>query len=220
VSASATSRFNRLFSISSSYNRFASLAFMPPYCAIHRCHAALWLLLGDRVLRAVGTTCRSIESPKCEAHQSQTVHLVVVAFHSVGPVVAAGVLAIAATAIGGTANFILALFAAAALLLRGKKRKREPFVAIGLLMGWATVADLMEHAEWARECEEASRIRGEGATRLTITPPFAVVSAVLALDISPWYWFGILFVVMIAAHGFVAMVRAESMYLGPQTEGE
>ncbi len=37
----ATSFFNRAFSASSSLSRFASLAFMPPYCASQRCHGAL-----------------------------------------------------------------------------------------------------------------------------------------------------------------------------------
>ena len=37
-SASASNFFNRVFSTSSSLSRFASLAFIPPYCASQRCH--------------------------------------------------------------------------------------------------------------------------------------------------------------------------------------
>src|SRR5690606_32743412 len=43
-SASARSFFRRVFSTSSSLSRFASLAFMPPYWATHRCQvdSAIW----------------------------------------------------------------------------------------------------------------------------------------------------------------------------------
>jgi len=172
----------------------------------------LWLLLGDRIVGALGTQCGAATSAACGAKQSPVVHLVVLIVDAFGPIVTTGVLAIVATVVGGTANFLFACGAALLFLLRGKKRKTDPSVVIDLLMGWATPTDLLEQAEWQRELEEAQRVRGEGATRLTASPALLLIAVTLAIRLSPWYWFGVAFVAAIAAHGFVAMIRSESMY--------
>src|SRR5690606_35339414 len=57
-SASARSFFRREFSPSSSFRRFASLAFMPPYWATQRCHVE------SAISRCLQTSSRSVPAPR------------------------------------------------------------------------------------------------------------------------------------------------------------
>lgn len=178
--------------------------------------AAGWLILGGHVLDALGRGCGGPSSAACAAEQSGTIHLVVVATTALGPVGSTAALAIIATLTGGTANFVIACLAAFVWrpkddhLKQARKRKRREL--IDLLMGWATPIDLVEHAEWNSEWQEAQRIRGEGLTRITAFPAILAIACTLAVRVSALYWLAAVFLASILAHGIAAIVRSTSMY--------
>jgi hypothetical protein len=177
--------------------------------------AAGWLIFGGAVLDALGKDCGAATSSACTAQQSQTAHVVVVASSAFGPVGATAALAIVATLVGGTANFAGACLAAAVWRPKddgqgARKRKRREL--IDLLMGWATPIDLVDHAEWNSEWQEAQRIRGEGLTRITTFPALVAIACTLALRVSPFYWTAVVLVAAVLAHGVAAIIRSTSMY--------
>jgi hypothetical protein len=142
--------------------------------------------------------------------------LIVTAADALGPAGSLAALAIIATLVGGTTNFILAFMAGiASLAWRPREhesrntRRRE---VVDLLMGWATPTDLVDHAEWSTEWQEAQRIRGEGLTRVTTFIPLVVIVCTLGLRLSHLYWLAIVFALFVLGHGIAALIHSSSMY--------
>jgi hypothetical protein len=177
--------------------------------------SAFWLMFGNSLLDAIGRTCGDPSSAACIRHQSPTIHLVVVAVNALGPVGSTAALAIIATLVGGTTNFIFALISAGVWQPKDDpvgSRKRKRIELIDLLMGWATPIDLVDHAEWNSEWQEAQRIRGEGLTRITTFPGLVAVACTLALRVSPLFWIAAASLIIVLVHGIAAFVRSATMY--------